>query len=226
MKILVVEDERYIAEPLIAILEKNRYIVDYARDGEEGLDCALTGVYNLIILDILLPRLSGRKVLKELMDKKIETPVIMLTALSEIHDKILGLDLGADDYISKPFDSEELLARIRAVTRRKGELAPSDSSLSFQKTSLDMKNLKVRGEREETSLTLKEAQLLEFFIQNKNLVISKEKIIDKIWSFDSDAGDNHVEVYISFLRKKLIFIESDLKIVTIRGAGYKLCSED
>ncbi|MGL5579222.1 MAG: response regulator transcription factor, partial [Fusobacteriaceae bacterium] len=196
------------------------------RDGEEGLDCALTGIYNLIILDILLPRLSGREVLKELRDKKIETPVIMLTALSEIHDKILGLDLGADDYISKPFDSEELLARIRAVTRRKGELAPSDSSLSFQKTSLDMKNLKVRGEREETSLTLKEAQLLEFFIQNKNLVISKEKIIDKIWSFDSDAGDNHVEVYISFLRKKLIFIESDLKIVTIRGAGYKLCSED
>ncbi|MGL4253838.1 MAG: response regulator transcription factor [Fusobacteriaceae bacterium] len=226
MKILVVEDERYIAEPLIAILEKNRYIVDYARDGEEGLDCALTGIYNLIILDILLPRLSGREVLKKLRDKKIETPVIMLTALSEIHDKILGLDLGADDYISKPFDSEELLARIRAVTRRKGELAPSDSSLSFQKTSLDMKNLKVRGEREETSLTLKEAQLLEFFIQNKNLVISKEKIIDKIWSFDSDAGDNHVEVYISFLRKKLIFIESDLKIVTIRGAGYKLCSED
>ncbi|MGL5543115.1 MAG: response regulator transcription factor, partial [Fusobacteriaceae bacterium] len=218
MKILVVEDERYIAEPLIAILEKNRYIVDYARDGEEGLDCALTGIYNLIILDILLPRLSGREVLKELRDKKIETPVIMLTALSEIHDKILGLDLGADDYISKPFDSEELLARIRAVTRRKGELAPSDSSLSFQKTSLDMKNLKVRGEREETSLTLKEAQLLEFIIQNKNLVISKEKIIDKIWSFDSDAGDNHVEVYISFLRKKLIFIESDLKIVTIRGA--------
>ena len=226
MKILVVEDERYIAEPLIAILEKNRYIVDYARDGEEGLDCALTGIYNLIILDILLPRLSGREVLKELRNKKIETPVIMLTALSEIHDKTLGLDLGADDYISKPFDSEELLARIRAVTRRKGELAPSDSSLSFQKTSLDMKNLKVRGEREETSLTLKEAQLLEFFIQNKNLVISKEKIIDKIWSFDSDAGDNHVEVYISFLRKKLIFIESDLKIVTIRGAGYKLCSED
>ena len=226
MRILLIEDEKYIAEPLVAILEKNRYIVDYVDNGECGLDYSLSGVYDVILLDIMLPKLNGLQVLKKLRERKIETPVIMLTALSEIEDKVNGLDLGADDYIGKPFDIAELLARIRAATRRKGEILVKNSILTFEDTSLDMKNLKLRGKLEETNLTLKEAQLMEIFIQNKNILVSKDKIIEKIWSFDSEAGDNHVEVYISFLRKKLKFIESNLKIITVRRVGYKLCLED
>lgn len=226
MRILLVEDEKYIAEPLVAILEKNRYIVDHVDNGEDGLDYSLSGVYDVILLDIMLPKLNGRAVLKKMREKKIETPVIMLTALSEIQDKIEGLDLGADDYIGKPFDPAELLARIRAVTRRKGEILVQNSLLTFEDTSLDMTTLKLKGELEETNLTLKEGQLMELFIQNRDILVSKERIIEKIWSFDSEAGDNHVEVYISFLRKKLRFIESNLKIITVRGAGYKLCLED
>lgn len=221
MRILIVEDELHLAEALSQILKKNNYSVDAVHDGRSGLDYALSGIYDLLLLDIMMPEMDGINVLKTLRNQGISTPVILLTAKGEITDKVIGLDYGADDYIAKPFSSEELLARIRAALRRKGEVLPEDG-LKFGDVELNTANLKLSVNGKEMKLNLKENELLELLITRKQGVTSKEQIIEKLWGFDSDVEYNNVEVYISFLRKKLNFLNSQVRINTIRGVGYVL----
>lgn len=221
MRILIVEDELHLAEALTQILKKNHYSVDAVHDGRTGLDYAQTGIYDLLLLDIMMPEMDGISVLKTLRQQGVATPVILLTAKGEITDKVIGLDYGADDYIAKPFSAEELLARIRAALRRKGEVLPEER-LIFGDIQLNTANLKLSVNGKEMKLNLKENELLELLITRKQGVTSKEQIIEKLWGFDSDVEYNNVEVYISFLRKKLNFLHSQVKISTIRGVGYVL----
>lgn len=221
MRILIVEDELHLAEALTQILKKNHYSVDAVHDGRTGLDYAQTGIYDLLLLDIMMPEMDGISVLKTLRQQGVATPIILLTAKGEITDKVIGLDYGADDYIAKPFSAEELLARIRAALRRKGEVLPEEG-LIFGDIQLNTANLKLSVNGKEMKLNLKENELLELLITRKQGVTSKEQIIEKLWGFDSDVEYNNVEVYISFLRKKLNFLHSQVKISTIRGVGYVL----
>ncbi|ABR48156.1 two component transcriptional regulator, winged helix family [Alkaliphilus metalliredigens QYMF] len=221
MRILIIEDEIPLAEALSQMLKKNNYTVDLLHDGESGLDYALSDIYDLILLDIMLPKMDGLSILKEIRQEGIATPVILLTAKGEITDKVMGLDSGADDYLAKPFATEELLARIRAISRRKGEVI-LDGTLKYGDVQLNPSTLKLSKESKEVKLTLKESDLLAFLILRNNLASSKELIIEKIWGFDSDVEHNHVEVYISFLRKKLLFLTSKVVINTLRGVGYIL----
>lgn len=221
MRILIVEDEQHLAEALTQILKKQNYSVDAVHDGRSGLDYAQSGIYDLLLLDIMMPEMDGITLLKTLRKEGISTPVIMLTAKGEITDMVTGLDHGADDYIAKPFSSEELLARIRAALRRKGEVIPDDA-LKFGDIELNTANPKLTVKGKEMKLNLKETELLELLILRKQAVTSKEQIIEKLWGFDSEAEHNNVEVYISFLRKKLTFLNSEVRISTIRGVGYVL----
>lgn len=221
MRILIVEDEVHLAEALTQILRKNNYTVDTSNDGESGLDNALTDIYDLIILDIMLPKMDGLTILKNIRKEGLSTPVILLTAKGEISDKVKGLDSGADDYLAKPFATEELLARIRAMSRRKGEVL-ADNSLKFGDIELNPATLKLSKDSKEVKLILKESQLLELLISRKNSATSKELIIEKLWGFDAEVEHNHAEVYISFLRKKLVFLNSQVSINTVRGVGYIL----
>jgi len=221
MRILLVEDEKHLAEAITQILKKNHFSVDTVYDGELGLDNALTDIYDLILLDIMLPKMDGITVLKEMRKEGIETPVLMLTAKGEVSDRVYGLDCGADDYLPKPFATEELLARIRALSRRKSEIIDTDE-LSYGDILLNRSTLMIKKEEKEIKLTLKESELLEFLILRKGLMTSKEMLIEKIWGYDSEAEHNNVEVYISFLRKKLSFLQSKTSIVTTRGVGYTL----
>jgi two-component system, OmpR family, response regulator ArlR len=224
MRILVVEDELHLAEALTQILKKNNYTVDTVNDGEAGLDNALSNIYDLIILDIMLPKMDGISILKEVRKEGLGVPVILLTAKGEISDKVAGLDSGADDYLPKPFAAEELLARIRALSRRKGEVL-ADNNLTFGDIELNISTLKLTKGSKEVKLILKESQLLELLITRKNSASSKELIIEKLWGFDAEVEHNHVEVYISFLRKKLLFLNSRVIINTVRGVGYILGEE-
>lgn len=221
MRILIVEDELHLSEALTQIFRDNNYSVDAVNDGNSGLDHAISGIYDLIILDIMLPEMDGIILLKKIRKEGISTPVILLTAKGEISDKVKGLDCGADDYLAKPFATEELLARIRSATRRKGEVLP-DHTLMFGDIELNTANLKLSISGKELKLTLKECELLELLMLRKNTVISKELIIERLWGFDSEVEYNNVEVYISFLRKKLAFLNSSVAITTIRGIGYIL----
>jgi len=221
MRILIVEDEIHLAEALVQILKKNNYTVDAVNDGISGLDNALSGIYDLIILDIMLPGMDGINVLKNIRKEGVCTPVILLTARGEISDRVTGLDSGADDYLAKPFATEELLARIRSVSRRKGEVL-TDNTIKYGDIQLNTATLKLSKDCKEIKLILKESELLELLITRKNAVTSKELIIEKLWGFDSEAEHNNVEVYISFLRKKLAFLNSAVAINTIRGLGYML----
>ncbi len=226
MRILLVEDEKFLADPLVAILKKNKYVVDHVSDGESGLDYALSEIYDVILLDIMLPGMNGLEILKEFRKVNKTTPVIMLTARGEVPDRITGLDSGADDYMPKPFNTDELLARIRAVGRRKSEIVSENGILTFGDITLCMPLLRLSTGCADVSLTLRESEMMEYLIHNSSIILSKERILEKLWGFDSEAEDNHVEVYISFLRKKLAHIGSGVSIVTIRGAGYRLCSKD
>jgi DNA-binding response OmpR family regulator len=221
MRILLVEDELHLAEALTQILRKNNFSVDSVYDGESGLDNALSNIYDLIILDIMLPKMDGISILRNVRKEGIATPVILLTARGEVSDKVIGLDSGADDYLAKPFATEELFARIRALSRRKGEVL-SDNTLKFGDIELNPAILKLSKGTRDVKLILKESELLELLILRKNAVASKELIIEKLWGFDAEVEHNHVEVYISFLRKKLAFLESEVTINTIRGVGYVL----
>jgi DNA-binding response OmpR family regulator len=210
-----------LAEALSHILKKNNYTVDVSNDGESGLDNALSDIYDVIVLDIMLPKMDGITVLKNIRAEGLDVPVILLSAKGEISDKILGLDSGADDYLAKPFNSDELLARIRALGRRRGEIA-NNNQLQFGDITLNTSTLNLKSGTNEINLTLKEFELLEFLIVHKNIVASKEQIIEKLWGFDSEAESNHVEVYVSFLRKKLKFVHSNVSINAVRGVGYIL----
>ena len=225
MKILIVEDEIMIAEAIAQVLKKNNYSVDMAADGEFGLDCALSGIYDIIILDIMLPKKDGLSVLRSLRAAKIPVLVILLTAKNQTDDKVKGLDFGADDYLEKPFQMEELLARLRALSRRKGEVA-YDGLLQSGDISLNPYLLLLSCKDKKVKLTLKESQVLELLIANKFTITSKETMIEKIWGYESDAEDNRIEIHVSLLRKKLKQIESMLAIKVIRGLGYTLCNQE
>ncbi|ETT35446.1 winged helix family two component transcriptional regulator [Paenibacillus sp. FSL R5-192] len=221
MRILIAEDEVHLAEAVSQILKKNNYSVDMVHDGRSGLDYAQSGIYDLLLLDIMMPEMDGITILKKLRSEGNHTPVILLTAKGELSDKVTGLDYGADDYIAKPFATEELLARIRAALRRKGEVVPEDG-LKFGDIELNTTQLKLSVQGKEIKLNLKENELLELLIARKQAITSKEQIIEKLWGFDSEVEYNNVEVYISFLRKKLTFLNSAVRINTIRGVGYVL----
>ncbi|AST58425.1 DNA-binding response regulator [Thermoanaerobacterium thermosaccharolyticum] len=225
MRILMIEDEKYMAEAVAQVLKKNNYTVDLAYNGEDGLDCGLSDIYDIIILDIMLPKMDGISILKELRKNGIETPVILLTARGEIEDRVRGLDSGADDYMSKPFHTDELLARLRALGRRKSELI-NDGILKYGDIELNPYTLQLQCGDKETVLTLKESQLLELLIKRKGMIVSKENIIEKLWGYDTDAEDNRVEIHVSLLRKKLAQLDSGIYIHTIRGAGYALKTKD
>ena len=220
MKILLVDDERQLTDALSAILKKNNYSIDCAYNGEDGLDMALSGIYDLIVLDIMMPKIDGISILKTLRQQGFNTPILMLTAKSEITDKINGLNFGADDYLTKPFVTDELLARIKALLRRKENF--TGDVLSFLDLSLNRDTLEISKENKKIALGKKEFQILEMLILNKGKRIEKEKFIEKIWGFDTDAEYNTIEVYVSFLRKKLLAIDSFVEIKSIRGVGYTL----
>lgn len=221
MKLLLVEDEKQLSEALQQILIKNKYTVDAVYNGDEGLDYALTGVYDVIILDIMLPKRNGIEILKMIRKRKISTPVILLTAKGSVEDRILGLDSGADDYLPKPFSPDELLARLRALTRRNGDFI-NENILEFSDIKLNLSTYDMEVNDNSITLTQKEFEILKYFMQRPKLVVSKDDLITKLWGFDSDIEHNNIEVYISFLRKKLAYVESNVKITTIRRVGYRL----
>ncbi len=224
MRILIVEDEIKLAEALAKILNKNRYGTDIATDGESGLNMAMSGIYDLILLDIMLPKLSGIHVLRRLREIELSTPVILLTAKDDVSDKVAGLDAGADDYITKPFSGDELLARIRALSRRGAELT-SDNMLSFGALSLNRSTYELVCENRSIKLGLKEMSIAEMLIRSGKRIVPKEEMLMKVWGYDTEAEFNNVEVYISLLRKKLLHIHAPVSICTVRGVGYNLASD-
>lgn len=221
MRIILVEDEVHLAQAVAKILEKNNYTVDLAHDGVYGLDCILSGIYDIIILDIMVPGMNGLEILKNLRSEKIAAPVLLLTAKGETEDMVKGLDLGADDYLAKPFKTDELLARLRALARRKGEIA-TDNLHTYGDLTLNPHTLYLACGKKSFTLTLKESQILGILMGANGNVISKNTIIERVWGFDSEAQDSHVEVYISLIRKKLKVFNTETTIKTIRGLGYAL----
>lgn len=220
MRILIVEDETRLAETLRQLMEDQRYQADMVGDGADGVDYGLTGQYDLIILDVMLPKVDGFEVARRLRSAHISTPILMLTARDDISDKIGGLDCGADDYMTKPFDSGELMARVRALTRRQGEVL--GDVLKVGDLSLECSSRLLRVGERSVRLGFKEFEVMCLLMVNSRAVVSKETLIAKIWGLDSEAEDNNVEVYISFLRKKLAYLGSRIAISTVRKVGYYL----
>lgn len=223
MRVLIIEDEPYMAEAIEQVLKKE-YSVDLALDGAIGLDCALMGIYDVLIIDVMLPSVDGFTIVKELRQNAISTPVIMLTARNSMDDKVYGLNSGADDYLVKPFQMEELMARLRALTRRQ-PLLKEHTTNTYEDIVLDVPTLTLICHQEMMNLTLKESQVLELLLLHQKQIVSKAMIIEKVWGYESEVEDNHVEVYISFIRKKLVLLNSVVVIETIRGLGYKLGSK-
>lgn len=221
MRILLAEDEVSLSKALKVILERNNYSVDQVYDGEEALSFLSADNYDCLILDLMMPKVDGITVLKSMRKEGNMLPVIILTAKSEVDDKVLGLDSGANDYLTKPFNSRELLARIRAITRSK-ENNEGDSILKMGNTVLMRDTFILKTDSGETRLQSKEFQILEILMQNKNKLISTERLMEKIWGFDSEAEINVVWVYISNLRKKLASLDSNVEIKATRNAGYTL----
>lgn len=221
MRILLAEDEVSLSKALKVILERNNYSVDQVYDGEEALSFLSADNYDCLILDLMMPKVDGITVLKTMRKEGNILPVIILTAKSEVDDKVLGLDSGANDYLTKPFNSRELLARIRAITRSK-ENNEGDSILKMGNTILMRDTFILKTDSGETRLQSKEFQILELLMKNKNKLISTERLMEKIWGFDSEAEINVVWVYISNLRKKLASLDSNVEIKATRNAGYTL----
>lgn len=223
MRILVVEDEFSLADIIATKLRKEKYNVDMSLDGEDGLDNALSGVYDLIILDIMLPKMNGIEILKEIRNNNIDTKVIVLTAKSSLDDKLIGFENGANDYITKPFHIEELIARVN-VQLRNNEKNINKDILKFGDIELNVRTstISCTKNNESINVSYKELMILEYLINNSNQIISKEQIYDKIWGIDTDFESNNLEAYLSFVRKKLKIIDSDVTIKAIRGMGYKL----
>lgn len=220
MRILLAEDEKELSNALVAILRHNNYSVDPVYDGADALSFALSENYDLLILDIMMPKMNGLEVLEKLRKDGIYTPVLMLTAKAEIEDRILGLDKGADDYLSKPFAMGELLARIRAMTRRKSEFTPN--LIEIGNISLNKENYELSNEKSSLRLGNKEFQMLEMLMNNPKRMISAEQFMERIWGYDSEAESNVVWVYISYLRKKLESLGANVRIKAVRGLGYTL----
>ena len=224
MTILLVEDEDRLAAALIELFHSEKYPADHADNGEDGLYAALQKDYDVIVLDVMLPKMDGFAVVHALRRAGKKTPVLMLTARDEIRDKIEGLDRGADDYMTKPFVPEELLARVRALSRRQGEVLLDELRFGDLCLSLATNELSTPGQS--VRLAFKEAELLKLLIANKGVILSKETILRKLWGDESDAVENNVEAYVSFLRKKLSFLRSSVKIQAIRRQGYLLLEEE
>ena len=216
MRILYVEDEKFLADAVKHNLEKQGITVDLAADGETGLDQAVKDIYDCIILDIMLPKLSGTDILKHLREKKVQTPIIMLSALSEVESKIEHLDKGADDYLAKPFKTAELVARIKALLRRPAKV--EDTEITYGDLTLNKSTMTLNGEQ----LTDKEAKIIEEFMSTPEKLINKEYLLAKIWGEEGYGEDNYVESYISRIRKLLKKLKSRVKIVTSRNLGYKM----
>ena len=220
MRILYVEDEKFLAEAVIHMLKKEKINVDWASDGEEGLELAMKPNYDVVVLDIMLPRLSGLEILTAMRNRGIKTPVIMLSALGEVEDKIKGLEYGADDYLAKPFKTSELIARLRALVRRPALVEAK--VLNFEDLELSLSNRTLNG----VELTDKEAGIFEMLIRTPGSAVTKEQILAHVWGAEAEFEENYVEVYVSYLRKKLKQLGSRVSIKTIRNLGYKLCSEN
>ena len=225
MKILIIEDEYSLADAIAETLRRENYTVNIVTNGQDGENEALTGMYDLILLDVMLPNKSGFEILKTLKAEKIETPVIMLTAKSEIEDKLNGLENGADDYITKPFHMKELVARVKIVLKRKSNIEYSNI-LEYADITLDLKTGKMSCKNNQISINGKELELLETLLLNQTQIVNRETLANKIWGYNSEAEYNNVEVYVSFLRKKLKLLKSNVKIKAVRGIGYKMEVED
>ena len=220
MRVLIVEDEINLAETLREMLKQNRFDSDIAPDGEVGLAYAKENAYDLIILDVMLPKRSGFSVVEELRNGGSATPVLMLTAKSSVEDYVHGLDLGADYYLTKPFEMQELLACVRALVRRRGEVVMD--GLTFGDLTLNKSTCELECGSRSIRLGKKEFSIMHILMMNGSVVVSKEELLKRAWGVDSDAEDNNVEVYISFLRKKLRFLHTNVQIETLRKFGYKL----
>ena len=220
MRVLIVEDERRLARTLADLMEAHNYTADLSYDGESGLDNALSGIYDVILLDVMLPKRNGYEVARQLRAAGNRTPILMLTARTEVDDRITGLDSGADYYLTKPFDSNELLACIRAITRRSNDTV--DNSMTFGDLRLELDSCQLFCGERSVRLSKKEFEILSKLMANGEKVVTKEQLILSVWGYESDAEDNNVEVYISFLRKKLHFLESAANIATVRKIGYHL----
>lgn len=223
MRVLLVEDEKALAQAMAKIFEKNKILTDVVHDGLEGQMLAGENIYDVVVLDIMLPSVDGLEILKAIREKGKNTPVLILTAMDSTKDKVKGLNMGADDYMVKPFDTEELVARVRALARRPKEIF-HDSLISFGNVSLNINTGEATIAGSPKSLTAKESQLLEMFLRNPGMIVSKDQIIDRIWGFDSLAAENSVEIYVHYLRKKLS--KSNTMIQTQRGLGYVLKERD
>ncbi len=220
MRLLLAEDERSLSRAIRTILEKNNYAVDTVYDGEEASNYLDAGNYDGVILDVMMPKRDGISVLKELRSRGSAVPVLILTAKSEVDDKVLGLDSGANDYLTKPFNSKELLARIRAMTR--AQTVQTTSELKVGNVTLDQATFELRGPGGSFRLAGKEFQMLEMLMSNPRNLISTERFMEKIWGYDSEAEIGVVWVYISYLRKKLAALKADIQIKATRNAGYSL----
>lgn len=220
MRVLIIEDEIRLADALEQIMSEARYSVDVVHNGTDGFDYALTDVYDVIILDVMLPEKNGFDVVRDLRLHKIATPVLLLTARDELSDKVTGLDCGADDYMTKPFAPEELLARIRALSRRTGDLILEE--LTFADLVLRFSTYDLSCGAKSVHLGFKEFEVMKILMSNPKVIVTKDELISKVWGIDSNAEDNNVEAYISFLRKKLSFLHSTVSIVAQRKVGYHL----
>lgn len=221
MRILLCEDEKELSRALDVILTHNKYSVEAVYDGEEALNYLLADNYDAVILDLMMPKVDGLTVLKQIRSAGNNIPVLILTAKSEIDDKVLGLDMGANDYLTKPFETKELLARIRAMTRG-NNTSENTSVLKFGNVTLNRATFKLKSEKASFRLANKEFQMMEMFMMNPSALISSERFMEKVWGYDSDSELNVVWVYISYLRKKLIAIGADIQIKANRSSGYTL----
>lgn len=220
MQILICEDERRLASALKKIMEEEKYHTDVVYDGTDALAYGRSGIYDVILMDVMMPGMDGMSAVRELRRAGVSTPVLMLTARTATSDKVAGLDCGADDYLTKPFEAEELLARVRALTRRRGDVIPDELTAGDIRFTPSDATLRC-GERS-IRLNYKEAEILKLLLARPGCLLSKEEIITKVWGYDSDAGDGNVEAYISFLRKKLAFVASAVAIVAVKKQGYRL----
>ena len=226
MRILLAEDEKRMAAALVALLKQEKYDVDHMADGTSALTALESGIYDIAVLDVMMPEMNGFEVAKKARNNGIKTPILMLTAKSQLEDKVEGLDSGADDYLTKPFQTKELLARIRALGRRSAGF--QDGSLRYGDLSLNTSTaiLTCEGTGQNVRLSEKELHILEYMFSNQGQIMTREQLAVKIWGFENEAEYNNVEVYMSFTRKKLAFVGSGVEIKAVRGLGYELREKD
>ncbi len=220
MRILVIEDEVRLANTLADIITGGNDIADVSYDGESGLDNALSGIYDAIVLDVMLPKIDGFEILRRLRSAKVHTPVLMLTAKSNLEDRVMGLDSGADYYLTKPFEVAEFSACLRSILRRRSEIVPD--VISYGDLTLQPATCELKCGGNSVRLSFKELAIMQLLILNGETILSKESILLKVWGYDSDADDNNVEAYMSFLRKKLAFLKSKVAVSVVRRVGYHL----